>query len=275
MKRPFIHFRIVILARLNVKMYFLFYILMLLRLSLSLRLSCIFGTIVVSVFSFAFVSFCVGGKIVLWYGEIRTYLILFYFLEYTMCTMHRNTIGMCAFRIDMPLNAKWAHLNCPTLLFTIMHFLGRQVNVCAFYTELLYIPTIASPKQYNRCERTMQTGKMHKMKRKNTQTNDIFNNIAELKKKLTHTSTHFKCTFHFPEFTLFSVHFSRAEPEKTRNFSASFTVYFAWMVYFLSQYFCCWWSISSYKWYSYHIAAPYTYIYRVTHTPFFCFDSPI
>lgn len=70
-----------------------------------------------------------------------------------------------------------------------MHFLGRQVNVCAFYTELLYIPTITSPKKYSRCGRTMQTGKMHKMKRKNTQTNDIFNNIAELKKN-SPTQTH-------------------------------------------------------------------------------------
>lgn len=36
----------------------------------------------------------------------------------------------------------------------------------------------------------------------------------------THTNKRFKCTFHFPEFTLFSVHFSRAEPEKnTQLFS--------------------------------------------------------
>lgn len=216
---PIHSLKIVILARLNVKMYFLFYILMLLRLSLSLRLSCIFGAIVVSVFSFAFVSFCVGGKIVLWYGEIRTYLILFYFLEYTMCTMHRNTIGMCAFRIDMPLNAKWAHLNCPTLLFTIMHFLGRQVNVCAFYTELLYIPTIASPKQYNRCERTMQTGKMHKMKRKNTQTNDIFNNIAELKKTHPHKHT-FQMHFSFSWiYFIFSTFQSSRTRKNTQLFS--------------------------------------------------------
>lgn len=101
---PIHSLKIVILARLNVKMYFPLHSLCILCITIGL-----------------FVSFCVGAN----RSAIRTYLILFHILVNIAKCMHWHL-----FWIDMPLNAKWAHLNYPT-----MHgnaFLGRQVNVYTF-----------------------------------------------------------------------------------------------------------------------------------------------
>lgn len=150
----------------------------------------------------------------------------------------------------------------------IMHFLGRQVNVCAFVpivftNSILQMQTMRSHAKNNANRNTTK---------EKTQTNDIFQTFESTTNRKNNNNSSFAYQHHF-SFFLNSLDSKRFLPARAKwNFSIVCRA-IVWVCAFLCvcvcewgfQRFCCWWCISSCKWYSYRNC----YVYSVTHAHFF------
>lgn len=168
----------------------------------------------------------------------------------------------CRCRIDMALNAKWAHLNCPTMAScTIMHFLGRQVNVCAFTRFCIHFCVSCicwQPKQWLDMNEQCKTGKTKGRMEKNTHTNKMtfFQHFSRTDNKTTTQTTANPFVIHCTLFIFPEIYFSliRLFNLFQRKCSCSIVL----CINGVFNIGCCWWCIPSYKWYTSFLAGGIT-----------------